>query len=113
SRGNVRASVASTAPTSLDFTLRFVDGRGLLGLRERTPLEMVSLEKLELEVPNLRFPFDVSGGAQRFQTRRCVLSHIELRLEEERLQSWIDSRPQFARYGVRDLRVRVADGRVE
>ena len=66
--------VTVPAASSLDFALRFVDGRGLLNLRTPQRLDWVGLEKLELEIPNLRFPFDVSGGPTRFQTRRCHLA---------------------------------------
>jgi hypothetical protein len=89
--------VTTGAPSSLDFALRFVDGRGLLDLRTPQRLEWVALEKLELEIPNLRFPFDVSGGPARFQTRRCNLSTATLVLEETALQSWMASRPQLLR----------------
>jgi tetratricopeptide (TPR) repeat protein len=97
--------------TPLDFALRFVDGRGLLDLRAPQRLDCVALEKLELEIPNLRFPFDVSGGPARFQTRRCTLSTATLVLEEAALQTWMTARPHLTRYGLSQPRVRFAEGR--
>src|SRR6516225_4925994 len=96
---------------ALDFALRFVEGRGLLGLPART-LGMVALEKLELEIPNLRFPFDVSGGPARFQTRRCLLNTAERQRDETSLQAWMAARPQLSRYGLSQPRVRIAHGSV-
>ena len=98
---------------AVDFALRFVDGKGLLGLRERRHFALVGVERLELEIPHLRFPFDVSGGAERFQTRRCVLSSAELHVDEARLQQWLAARTQLARFGVLHPRVRLQTGRVE
>jgi len=96
----------------LDFALQFVDGRGLLGLRAPQRLEWVELERLELEIPNLRFPFDVSGGPARFQTRRCSVSAAELVVDEATVQTWMAGRPQLGRYGLSQPRVRLHDGRV-
>jgi tetratricopeptide (TPR) repeat protein len=104
--------VTAPASTLLDFALRFVDGRGLLDLRAPQRLDWVALEKLEMEIPNLRFPFDVSGGPARFQTRRCLLSTAALTLDEAALQAWMAARPQLQRYGLSQPRLRLADGRI-
>jgi tetratricopeptide (TPR) repeat protein len=104
--------VASSPPQSLDFSLRFVEGRGILGLKERTLFELVGIHRLELEIPQLRFPFDVSGGAQRFQSRRCHLQSAELRVDEARLSAWLNARTELARYGILSLSARVHEGRI-
>jgi tetratricopeptide (TPR) repeat protein len=104
---------------TFDFALRFIDGKGFLGLRETraaTPpssLDPLEVNRLDLEIPNIRFPFDVSGDAGRFRTRRCLLTAAELRLDEERLQAWLDARRPLERFGLTELRARLADGRVE
>ncbi|MCU1276863.1 MAG: hypothetical protein JWM53_409, partial [bacterium] len=69
----------------LDFALRFVDGKGVLGLGDKTLFGLVGVEKLELRVTNLRFPYDVSGGAARFQSRRCEFGAAELSVDSARL----------------------------
>jgi hypothetical protein len=97
---------------SLDFALRFVDGRGVLDLSARTLFDLVGVEKLELEVPNLRFPFDVSGGAQRFQSRRCNFTAAELRVDGARLQAWLERRALLSRLGLSSLRARLSDGSI-
>ncbi len=92
---------------SLDFGLHFTDGRGLLHLRGRPVLEPLSLDRLALEIPNLRFPFDAAGGAGRFQSRRCQLREARLSVDEERLGRWLGRRRLDA-YGVTDASARIA-----
>jgi tetratricopeptide (TPR) repeat protein len=100
----------------IDFAVRFVDGRGLLGLRAATRLNGgaagIHIARLELEIPNLRFPFDVSGDATRFQTRRCNLAGAELRLDEEELQAWLGTRAALERFGLTQLSARLVEGAV-
>jgi tetratricopeptide (TPR) repeat protein len=102
-------------PRTLDFAVRFVDGKGLLGLRSSTrfPSSLVTLDRLELEIPNLRFPFDVSGDATRFQTRRCILAGAELSTDEAELQAWLKGRTALERFGLGQLTARIVDGAVE
>ncbi len=102
--------LSSQAPMPLDFALRFVDGKGFLGLREAARFDLVGVERLELEIPNLRFPFDVSGGAERFQSRRCHVTGAELRVGEAQLAGWLDRRPALGRFGISGLTVRLDDG---
>jgi tetratricopeptide (TPR) repeat protein len=100
--------VSATLP--FDFAVRLVDGRGFLGLRESARLGPLGIERLELEIPELHFPFDGSGGPERFQHRRTTLSSAELRLDEAHLQAWIDGRTLLSRFGILDLRARLRDG---
>ncbi|MCU1283119.1 MAG: Tetratricopeptide 4, partial [bacterium] len=100
-------------PTRLDFALRFVDGKGVLGLGDKMRVSLVHVDRLELRVPNLRFPFDVSGGAARFQSRRCDFGACELSVDRARLQSWLDARTRLGRLGLAQLRVRLVAGRIE
>ena len=99
--------------SELPFALRFVDGKGVLGLGAKLPLPLVSVERLELRVPNLRFPFDVSGGVARFQNRRCDFGAAELAVDGERLQAWLDGRTRLGRLGISGLRARLTAGRIE
>ena len=99
-------------PSPPDFVLRLVEGRGLLGLRSSASLPIGRLERLELEVPKLRFPFDGSGDAARFRNRRCVVRDALVRIDEEQLTAWIESRP-LARYGLSELRARITDDHIQ
>src|SRR5262245_57839501 len=65
-----------------------------------------------MEIPNLRFPFDVSGGAARFQTRRCDLRGATLVVDEAQLQAWVESRPRLPRYGMLQPRVVVRENAI-
>ncbi|HEY1585419.1 MAG TPA: hypothetical protein VGH63_06990, partial [Polyangia bacterium] len=95
----------------LDFALRFVDGKGVLGLGDKMRMQLVDVDRFELRVPNLRFPFDVSGGVTRFQSRRCDFAGAELRIDNERLQAWLDSHTRLARLGVSQLVARIVASR--
>ena len=101
------------ATPRLDFSLRFVDGKGVLGLGDKMLVDLVGVERLELRVPNLRFPFDVTGGATRFQSRRCDFGAAELRVDGARLQAWLDARTRLGRLGISRLRARLLRGRIE
>jgi hypothetical protein len=73
------------APTHppLRFALTIVDGRAVLagmpaagdtGAAGREGARGLGrIERLGLEVPGLRFPFDLSRGPRAFQARRCQL----------------------------------------
>ncbi|MCA1663481.1 MAG: hypothetical protein LC659_04300, partial [Myxococcales bacterium] len=97
----------------LDFALRFVDGNGVLGLGDKMRIQLVEVERFELRVPNLRFPFDASGGVARFQSRRCDFSAADLSVDVARLQAWLDGRARLSRLGISELRARLEKGRIE
>ncbi len=97
----------------LPFSLRFVEGKGVLGLGEKLPLSLCDVDRLDLRVPNLRFPFDVSGGVTRFQNRRCDFGACELSVDGARLQAWLDGRTRLGRLGITGLRARLVAGRIE
>ncbi len=101
------SSPPTAAPTAPDFVLRLVEGRGLLGLKAPLSLSLVVIDRLELEVPNLRFPFEGSGEPSKFRNRRCSVREAALRIDEDQLARWLESRP-LARYGIDELRVRIA-----
>lgn len=79
------------AGESLGFTLNFISGKGLLTCRDKKfgPLEM---RILELEIPRISFPFDVTGGAERFKTHRCALRHLVLALDTDKINNFLQSR---------------------
>jgi tetratricopeptide (TPR) repeat protein len=60
------------------FRLTFDQGRGLLSLSGRDFERLGHVESLELEIPNVRFPFDMSGGVARFKNRRLHLRELSL-----------------------------------
>ncbi|MEO6953152.1 MAG: hypothetical protein ABI321_15230 [Polyangia bacterium] len=94
------------------FVLRLVEGKGLLGLKSPVSLPLGRLERLDLEIPNLRFPFDGSGEPDRFRNRRCSVRDAALRIDEEQLSSWLATRP-LGRYGIEELRCRLSGDAVQ
>jgi tetratricopeptide (TPR) repeat protein len=101
------AQAPSASANALGFSLSFAEGRGLLGLRARTLFDRVALERLELEIPNLRFPFDVTGGAARFQNRRLRVREAQLAVSEEQAAAWLALREAP---GLERLSLRFGDG---
>lgn len=72
-------------PEQLGFHLRFEGGRALLALDNRVVGPGIEIKRALFEVPDVEFPLDVSGGAQRFQSRRLTLRAIELSLSHASL----------------------------
>ena len=46
----------------LGFSLEFREGTALVSLSDRKFKDRIQVERLSLEVPDVSFPFDVSGG---------------------------------------------------
>ena len=63
---------AAPAEPELRVPLRLAVSRGALGLETYAPLELgpLSVERLDLALPNLKFPVDLSGGVKLFRHRR-------------------------------------------
>ena len=85
----------TTAPKgdgTLGFSLNFLSGHGLLSVKNREfgPFQVTTLE---LEIPEISFPFDVTGGAQRFKTLRCSLRHLVFGMTTQGLNDAIKSSP--------------------
>jgi hypothetical protein len=74
-----------TAGNPLGFGLEFRRGSTLVTLGGRPLTGGLRVERLELEVPEVSFPFDVSGGAEQFRHRRCRLRLLGLSLGQAEL----------------------------
>ncbi len=70
--------------------LRLVATRGRLGIELDQPFRLgpVEVRVLELSLPDLRFPVELSGGVSAFKHRRGQLERIEVALSAERLSRW-------------------------
>lgn len=61
-------------------------------LFESVSVGPVEVRRLELTLPNLSFPVDLSGGVPVFRHRRGDLERVELRLSFSELGEWIQPR---------------------
>jgi tetratricopeptide (TPR) repeat protein len=93
------------------FRLTFVQGRGLLSLAGRDFAGLGRVDSLELEIPNLRFPFDLSGGVARFKNRRLKLRELALAVSGDDLTDLL-SRAPLGDFGIFDPRVTVEGSRL-
>src|ERR1700690_715853 len=93
------------------FRLTFVQGRGLLSLAGRDFEGLGRVDSLELEIPNLRFPFDLSGGVARFKNRRLRLRDLALFVGSRELTGFL-ARAPLAEFGIFDPRVTVDGSRL-
>ncbi len=97
---------ATAKTASLRFSLTIVDGRARLA-SETCPIPgMGQVERLSLEVPGLRFPFDLSQGARAFQSRRCQLVDFAFSVGAGEIAQAL-GRADLARYGLFDPVVEV------
>ena len=99
------------ADTEGAFRLTFVEGRGLLSLAGRHIPAFGRVEKLELEIPNLRFPFDLSGGVTRFKNHRLKLRELAVSFEAKDLKDFLRY-ARLADYGLFGPEVEIEDGLV-
>jgi hypothetical protein len=70
---------ATPARTPLGFALTIVDGRAVLtggGEEGGRDGGLGRLDRIALEVPGLRFPFDLTQGPRAFRSRRCRLTEF-------------------------------------
>jgi tetratricopeptide (TPR) repeat protein len=60
------------------FSLHFDRGRALLRLQGQRLSDLAELEILEMSIPNLTFPFDVTGGIRGLRRRRLSLHRLRV-----------------------------------
>lgn len=95
-------------PPPLVLALNFVEGKGILSCRG-VSWSVLGVQQLELEVPHLHFPFDLSEGVDVFKQRRTLLRRISLNLSEEAIAS-LRLRPVAP---LNQLAVAIKDGYLE
>ena len=93
------------------FRLTFVQGRGLLSLTGRDVEGLGRVDSLELEIPNLHFPFDLSGGVARFKNRRLRLRELALFVGSRELTGFL-ARAPLAEFGIFDPQVTISGSRL-
>ena len=91
------------------LNLDFLYGRGYLWAEGQRVTDWVTLDRLRMEIPDLKFPFDVRGGLARFRNTRCQVRELSLRVSEVGLAELIRAAAQHID-GFRDVEVRFQDG---
>jgi tetratricopeptide (TPR) repeat protein len=113
-QGQDAAATRERAPVPfarLPFTFRLSRGLGSLHLRDRRLLPWVHVEELELALPELPLPLDVSAGPDLFQSRRCRVRRAVLRLDRAGIDELIArARPALARLGVGAVQITTGPG---
>lgn len=102
--------VSKPAGNPLGFSLEFRENAALVTLRDRVAPGGIRIESLELEVPDVRFPFDVAGGAEQFRHRRCRLRMLVASIEQAEVAHVLGGLLDPARYGLGDLRLDITEG---
>jgi len=72
-------------PPALGFSFRLAQGIGRLTLEDQRLWDWLDVERLELEVPGLTPPVDLTAGAEQFQSRRTQVAHAALRIGQNEL----------------------------
>jgi len=80
-RPSAGAGSVREEPPALPALLRFERGKGLIALEQHELAPGVVAERIDLAIPHLKFPFDVTGGARRFQSHKLRLEHLVLRID--------------------------------
>lgn len=95
------------------FALSFIEGRALVGFEDRALTDWLSVRNFAMEVPDITFPFDVTGGADKFRHRRCRLVRLDFVAQERGLRVLLLEGVDAAAQGLEDLRVAFGEGFIE
>jgi tetratricopeptide (TPR) repeat protein len=94
---------------ALSFGLSLVDRQGIINLARPQSIGPLSLDHLELIIPDIGLSFDLSGGASRFRHRRCRLLRAALHCGDVDAGQWLARR--IGQVGpFRELRVHFDQG---
>src|SRR2546426_7935218 len=74
-------ALPAVAPKGGGVELRFEDAKAFVCLANKDLVPGVTIVELKMQVPEVRFPFDISQGAAQFQRRLCDLAHFEVVIE--------------------------------
>jgi len=73
-----KAETSPEVPGTDGFSLRFSQGRGVLVLQDEDIAPAIRLEALEMAIPQIAFPFDVSKGVRGLRNRRLKLARLKV-----------------------------------
>lgn len=90
---NLVSAAEAGVARPLPLEIHIEGGQGSLRLAGFPLARFGRLDELTMQVPNLRFPFDLTGGAGRFRNRRCQLTGATLSFGASDLVSLIAHAP--------------------
>ncbi len=105
------ATVAFPTPDALGFALTFVDGAGVLRAEGLDLPPFGRIDRLDMEVPGLRFPADVSGEQRRFASKRCRLRDVVFSFGAAEAVAVMRALP-LPHFGLLDADAQVHEGRL-
>src|SRR6266540_3348593 len=91
------------------FELRLERGGASVRLADQELAPGLVLEALSLDVPDVRFPFDVGQGAGQFRHRLCDLADLSVAAGPALVEAAL-ARAPLAALGLEDVRVALRDG---
>ncbi len=91
-RNTVPPTEGYTEDNSDGFSLSFSGGQGILTLRGEPLSDLVTVEQLDLVIPNLAFPFDITGGVGGLRNKRHILSRLTLTVMLDRLEGFVQTK---------------------
>ncbi|HEU4385365.1 MAG TPA: tetratricopeptide repeat protein, partial [Anaeromyxobacteraceae bacterium] len=106
------AQAAAGASRGGGFELRLERARAFVCLSDRPVVPGLRLVELAMEVPDVRFPFDVGQGAAQFRRRLCDLARVELSVEPEFLLG-LSAGLDLSRSGLASLQIGLRAGFAE
>src|SRR5574342_292102 len=110
---------ASSAPSSAEgtrsgagFELRLERGGAYVRLADQPIAPGIRLESLTLQVPDVKFPFDVGLGSGQFRHRLADLVDASVVVEPSAAES-APAEAGLAAFGVADVRLAAREGFLE
>src|SRR5512138_445234 len=94
------------------FELRLERGGAYVRLSDQPIVPGLRLEALTLQLPDVRFPFDVSKGAAQFRHRLADLADVAVAAEPALAEAAL-AEAGLAAFGVEDVRLAMREGYVE
>ena len=96
------------------FEIQVGDGRGLLLLRPRTFFGWLRIDSLQLAIPEVHFPLDITGGMAQFQRQRCPVLEAAVSVERGGLVELLQRRgPLLQAAGFEEVGVELVPDGIE
>ena len=96
------------------FEVQVGDGRGLLLLRPRTFFGWLRIDNLQLAIPEVHFPLDITGGMAQFQRQRCPVIEATFAVERAGFAELVQRRASLlTAAGFADVGVELAPEGIE